>query len=164
MKHEGTKWRGVVAVIGTSEYDPLYYHYAEEIGTELAKRGVLVICGGRGGVMEAVCKGVKKAGGISVGILPGGLEEANQFVTVPVATFLGEARNAIVAFAGQVVIAIGGGYGTLSEIALALKMGKPVIALNTWRAVDPSGKELPLIYVNSVSEAIQKIEELLKLQ
>lgn len=163
MRNSGKGWRGIVSIIGTSDYDPVSYQYAEELGEELARRGILVICGGRSGVMEAACKGVEKANGISVGILPGGLEDANRYVTIPVATFMGEARNAIVAAAGQVVVAIGGGFGTLSEIAFALKMEKPVVALNTWRAMDPTGKELPLIYVNSVSEAVKKIEELLRL-
>lgn len=156
--------RRVISVIGASEVSQNLYSLAEKIGFELAKMGIVIVCGGRGGVMEAVCKGAHFAGGISVGILPGDASEANPYVTIPIPTFLGEARNALVVSAGQVVLAIGGGIGTLSEIALALKMQKPVIALNSWTAEDYEGNKLPLIYVNNVEEALQKVKELLALR
>jgi uncharacterized protein (TIGR00725 family) len=93
----------------------------------------VLVCGGRGGAMEAACRGAKEADGLTVGILPGSdRSEANPFVDVVVPTGLGEARNALVVGAADVVIAIGGGYGTLSEIALALKAGKRVVGLGTW--------------------------------
>jgi uncharacterized protein (TIGR00725 family) len=106
---------------------------AEEVGRLLARRGAVVVCGGLGGVMEAACRGASGVGGLAVGILPG-LDRgaANPHVSVAVATGLGEARNALVVRAADALIAVGGAYGTLSEIALALKAGKPVIGLGTW--------------------------------
>ena len=106
---------------------------AEEVGRLLARRGAVVVCGGLGGVMEAACRGARGEGGAALGILPG-LDRgaANPFVSVAVATGLGEARNALVVRAADALIAVGGAYGTLSEIALALTAGKPVIGLGTW--------------------------------
>jgi uncharacterized protein (TIGR00725 family) len=100
----------------------------------LAGRGAVVVCGGLGGVMEAACRGARGEGGTAVGILPG-LDRgaANPHVSVAVATGLGEARNALVVRAADALIAVGGAYGTLSEIALALKAGKRVVGLGTWR-------------------------------
>jgi uncharacterized protein (TIGR00725 family) len=117
---------------------------AEEVGRLLARRGAVVVSGGLGGVMEAACRGARSEGGVAVGILPG-LDRgaANPHVSVAVATGLGEARNALVVRAADALIAVGGAYGTLSEIALALKAGKPVIGLGTWeidgveRAAEP---------------------------
>jgi uncharacterized protein (TIGR00725 family) len=92
-----------------------------------------VVCGGLGGVMEAVCRGAREAGGTTIGILPGAdRAAANPFVGVAIPSGLGEARNALVVRAADAVIAVGGGYGTLSEIALALKAGKPVVGIGTW--------------------------------
>jgi uncharacterized protein (TIGR00725 family) len=103
------------------------------VGRELGSRGVVLVCGGLGGVMEAACRGAKEAGGTTVGILPGGdRSAANAFVDVAVPTGLGEARNALVVRAGDALIAIGGGYGTLSEVAFALKAGKRVVGIGTW--------------------------------
>jgi uncharacterized protein (TIGR00725 family) len=106
---------------------------AEQVGQLVAREGAVLVCGGLGGVMEAACRGARREGGTAVGILPG-LERsaANEHVDVAVATGLGEARNALVVRAADAVIAVGGGYGTLSEIALALKAGKPVVGLDTW--------------------------------
>jgi uncharacterized protein (TIGR00725 family) len=99
----------------------------------VAERGAVVVCGGLGGTMEAACRGAKGGGGTTVGILPGGdRSAANAYVDFALPTGLGEARNALVVRAADVVIAVGGGYGTLSEIALALRIGKPVIGLETW--------------------------------
>ena len=106
---------------------------AAEVGRLVAERGAVLVCGGRGGAMEAACRGAKEAGGLTVGILPGAdRSAANPFVDVVLPTGLGEARNALVVRAADVLIAVGGGYGTLSEIALALKAGKRVIGLGTW--------------------------------
>lgn len=92
-----------------------------------------MVCGGRGGVMEAACRGAKAEGGTTVGILPGmDRQEANAYVDIPIVTGLGEARNAIVVRTADAVVAVSGGYGTLSEIGLALKMGRPVVGLGTW--------------------------------
>ena len=103
------------------------------MGRGLAARGAVVVCGGLGGVMEAACRGAKLAGGHTVGILPGSdRAAANPFVDTAVPTGLGEARNALVVRAADALIAVGGGYGTLSEIALALKAGKRVVGLDSW--------------------------------
>lgn len=106
---------------------------AEEVGRRLAEHSLVVLTGGRGGVMEAASRGAKQAGGLTVGILPGNHpQDANTYVDIPLATGLQDARNAIVARASEILIAIAGEYGTLSEIALALKMGRRVIGLGTW--------------------------------
>jgi len=106
---------------------------AEEVGRALGERGVALVCGGLGGVMEAACRGAKGAGGATIGILPGSdRAAANGFVDVAIPTGLGEARNALVVRAADAVVAVGGGYGTLSEIALALRAGKRVVGLGTW--------------------------------
>jgi uncharacterized protein (TIGR00725 family) len=122
-----------VAVVGPGAASPEQEAVAEEVGRLLARRGAVVVCGGLGGVMEAACRGASREGGTTVGVLPG-LDRgaANPFVSVAVATGLGEARNALVVRAADALIAVGGAYGTLSEIALALKAGKPVIGLGTW--------------------------------
>lgn len=154
-----SEFLGVVSVIGPDKAAKDLYEVAEELGFALATHKILVVCGGRGGVMEAVCRGVYRAGGISVGILPNGIEEANSYVTVPIATHLGEARNAIVVAAGEIVIAIGGGIGTLSEIALALKHQKLVIGFKTWEAKDNYGYTLPILYVENINKYIEIIVE-----
>jgi uncharacterized protein (TIGR00725 family) len=103
------------------------------VGRELASAGAVVVCGGLGGVMEAACRGAREAGGQTVGILPGtDRAAANAFVDIAIPTGLGEARNALVVRAADALIAVGGGYGTLSEIALALKAGKRVVGLDSW--------------------------------
>ena len=123
----------LIAVIGGSECTPEEAALAEAVGRLLAQRGYGVVCGGRGGVMAAVCRGANQMGGVTVGLLPGADDsEANPWVQIAIPTGLGEARNALVARAGAGVIAIGGEYGTLSEIALALKWGKRVAGLQTW--------------------------------
>jgi uncharacterized protein (TIGR00725 family) len=134
-----------VAVVGPGDASPEQEAVAEEVGRLLARRGAVVVCGGLGGVMEAACRGARGEGGLAVGILPG-LDRgaANPHVSVAVATGLGEARNALVVRAADALIAVGGAYGTLSEIALALKAGKPVVGLGTWEidGVEPaSGPE-----------------------
>ncbi len=123
----------MVAVIGTGKHDPSLERLAEAIGCGLAKAGVTVVCGGLEGVMAAACRGAKAQGGRTVGILPGcDPAEANSWVDIVIPTGIGEARNALVVRSGEAVIAIGGGYGTLSEIALALEAGTRVIGLRTW--------------------------------
>ncbi|MGH3118400.1 MAG: TIGR00725 family protein, partial [Gaiellales bacterium] len=125
--------RVYVAVVGPGDADPSAEERAAALGKSLAQAGAVVVCGGLGGVMAAACRGAREAGGTTVGILPGGdRTEANPWVEVALATGLGEARNALVVRAADAVVAVAGGYGTLSEIALALKMGKPVIGLGTW--------------------------------
>ena len=122
-----------VAVVGPGEAEAAHAAAAEEVGRMIAERGATVVCGGLGGVMEAACRGARSAGGTTLGLLPGSERSAaNEFVDVAVPTGLGEGRNALVVRAADSVVAIGGGYGTLSEIALALRGGKPVIGLDSW--------------------------------
>ncbi|MGH2680557.1 MAG: TIGR00725 family protein [Actinomycetota bacterium] len=122
-----------ISVIGAGQASDDEAAAAEEIGRRLAEAGAVLVCGGLGGVMDAAAKGCGAAGGTSIGILPeDDRAHGSPHLTIRVATGLGEARNAIVARAADAVIAIGGEFGTLSEIALALKMGKPVVGLGTW--------------------------------
>ena len=122
-----------VAVVGPGQATAEETEAAETVGRLLAQAGVTVVCGGLGGVMEAACRGAAQAGGIAVGILPGAERAAaNPHVTVAIATGLGELRNGLVVRSADAIIAVGGGYGTLSEVALALKAGKPVIGLGGW--------------------------------
>jgi uncharacterized protein (TIGR00725 family) len=138
-----------VAVVGAGDAAPEQVEAALTVGRLLAERGAVVVCGGLGGVMEAACRGAKDAGGATLGILPGlDREDANQYVDVAVPTGLGEARNALVVRAADAVIAVGGGYGTLSEIALALKAGKRVVGIASWELDD-------LIAVASPAEAVE---------
>lgn len=126
-----------VAVVGPSEATDEESQRAEEIGRLLAAHGVVVVCGGLGGVMEAVARGASDAGGTVVGILPGNdRAAANPHVSVALATGMGEMRNAVVVRSADVVIAVGGAYGTLSEIALALRTGVAVVGLGTWDLAD----------------------------
>jgi uncharacterized protein (TIGR00725 family) len=138
-----------VAVVGPGAASPEQEAVAEEVGRLLARRGAVVVCGGLGGVMEAACRGASREGGTTVGVLPG-LDRgaANPFVSVAVATGLGEARNALVVRAADALIAVGGAYGTLSEIALALKAGKAVIGLGTWEIDGVERVEGPEAAVN----------------
>jgi uncharacterized protein (TIGR00725 family) len=131
------------------------YNLAREVGFLIGKRGAILICGGKSGVMEASARGAREAGGITIGILPGAsAEEANPYIDIPIVTDLGNARNAINVLTSQVIIAIHGSYGTLSEIALALKCHTPVVGLGTWDLTPPSGGELPIIYARSAEEAV----------
>jgi uncharacterized protein (TIGR00725 family) len=125
-----------VAVIGAGDATAEQERSAETVGRVLAERGAIVVTGGRGGVMAAASRGAVSAGGTAVGILPGtDRDEANAWVTVAIPTGLGELRNGLVIRAADVVVAVGGAYGTLSEIALALRAGLHVIGLDTW-AID----------------------------
>jgi uncharacterized protein (TIGR00725 family) len=122
-----------VAVLGPGEASAEQESVAEEVGRLLGERGAVVVCGGLGGVMEAVCRGAREGGGTTVGILSGDdRSAANGYVDVVLATGMGEMRNALVAGSADVLIAVGGEFGTLSEIALGLKAGKRVIGLGTW--------------------------------
>lgn len=130
-----------IAVVGGGEPTAEDEERAEAVGRLLATSGAVVVCGGLGGVMAAACKGAKSAGGLTVGILPGrSRRDANPWVDVAIPTGLGETRNALVVAASSAVIAVGGEYGTLSEIALALRSGKPVVGLGTWSLLRPGGE------------------------
>jgi uncharacterized protein (TIGR00725 family) len=140
-----------VAVVGPGEATPEEIATAEEVGHLLAERGAVLVCGGLGGVMEAACRGAKEGGGRTVGILPGSdRATANPHVDVAIATGLGEARNALVVRAADVLIAVGGAYGTLSEIALALKTGTPVVGIRSWEL---AGR--PLMEARDAREAVE---------
>jgi len=153
----------IIGVIGDSSCSPEEAKLAETVGELLAQRGAIIVCGGLGGVMEAVCRGAKSKGGLTVGILPGqdsGM--ANPWVDIPVVTGLGEARNVAVVKSAQAVIAIGGRYGTLSEIAYALKSNIPVIGLNTWLLSRNGQEDDSIIRVQSAAEAVDKAISLAK--
>jgi uncharacterized protein (TIGR00725 family) len=141
----------IIGVIGGSQCTREEYELAREVGGLLAKAGAAVICGGGGGIMEAVCKGAWEEHGITIGILPSDdISEANKFVKIPVATGMGIGRNIIIVRTAQSLIAINGRYGTLSEISFALQLEKPVIAIKPWI-------ELPgVIIVKTPQEAVTK--------
>jgi uncharacterized protein (TIGR00725 family) len=123
----------VIGVIGAGEVTEDEYVTALETGREIARRKFTLVCGGLGGVMEAACKGAKSEGGLTVGVLPGEFrKEANPYVDIPVVTGMGHGRNIIVVRSSDAIIAIGGSFGTLSEIAFALRLGIPVVGINTW--------------------------------
>jgi uncharacterized protein (TIGR00725 family) len=153
----------IIGVIGDSSCSPEETKLAENVGELLAQRGVIVVCGGLGGVMEGVCRGAKLKGGLTVGILPGqDSSMANLWVDIPVVTGLREARNVVVVKSAQAVIAIGGSYGTLSEIAYALKSSIPVIGLNTWSLSRNGREDDSIVKVQSATEAVDKAISLAK--
>ena len=132
-----------VSVIGASRASAELAAKAEELGELLAARGAVVVCGGREGVMEAVARGVKRAGGVSIGILPeDDRRRAAPDLTYTVCSAIGHARNLSVVASGDAVIAVGGAWGTLSEIGLARSLGRPVVLLGTWQIAPPEGGEL----------------------
>lgn len=123
----------IIGVIGAANASEKEKRTSEEVGVLIAKGNCFLLCGGMGGVMEAACRGAKSAGGTTIGVLPGPeRSSANRFIDIPIVTGMGEARNVIVAKSSHSVIAIGGSFGTLSEISFALKSGIPVIGLDTW--------------------------------
>jgi uncharacterized protein (TIGR00725 family) len=145
-----------LAVVGSAVCDEAVAALAREVGREVARRGATLVCGGRGGVMEAACQGAKDGGGTTVGILPGtDRREANPYVDLPVVTGLGEARNAIVVRSADAVIAVSGGYGTLSEIGLALKMGRPVVGLGTWELHQEGRPVQAVIQAGTPAQAVE---------
>ena len=147
----------IIAVIGGSNAAPKDLDAAYQVGLELAKRGAIVLCGGLTGVMEAVCRGAKEAGGTTVGIMPGNTsEEANPYVDIPIPTGMGYARNAIVARAGQAIIAIDGAYGTLSEIGHGLGDGTPIVGLNTWQFTIDGKADTTIVKADTPLDAVEK--------
>jgi uncharacterized protein (TIGR00725 family) len=129
-----------ISVIGAGvcDEDSEAWRLAEEVGRRLAEAGVTVVCGGRGGVMEAASRGATSAGGTVIGVLPWvAVEDANPYCTQVVATGIGEARNLAVVASGEATIAVGGEWGTLSEVALTRKLGRTVVALRSWSVSGP---------------------------
>ncbi|MCD6599308.1 MAG: TIGR00725 family protein [Dehalococcoidia bacterium] len=153
----------IIAVIGDSSCPPKETKLAEAVGEALAQHGAIMICGGLGGVMEAACRGARSKNGLAIGILPGeDSRAANPWVSIPVTTGIGYARNMAVVKSAQAVIAIGGSYGTLSEIAYALKSNIPVIGLNTWTLSRNGQRKDPIIRVTSAQEAVNTAISLAK--
>jgi hypothetical protein len=155
QRDSGIPCRVPVAVIGPRAASEGERQAALALGAGLAGLDIVLLCGGKGGVMEAACEGAATAGGLSVGLLPDAeWQAANRFVTIPLATGIGEARNAIIARAALALVAIGGGYGTLSEIALALQFGRPVLAL-----LDPPpvAGVVPMTSVDAALDAVCRI-------
>ncbi|HEY3587546.1 MAG TPA: TIGR00725 family protein [Myxococcaceae bacterium] len=146
-----------VAVVGSGTPEPRLAVLAEEVGRLLARSGAVVVCGGLSGVMDAACRGAKSSGGTTIGILPGlDRREANAWVDVAIPTGLGEARNALVVRAADVVIAIGGEFGTLSEIALALKTGKSVVGIDTWELSRRGEMTTQIVRAATPAEAVDR--------
>ncbi len=151
----------IVAVIGGGQCSKKEARLAEEVGRELARRGVVLICGGLGGVMEAACRGASSEGGTTIGVLPGDdSQSANPYVQIPIVTNMGYARNVAVVKSAQAVIAIGGSYGTLSEISHALQSSIPVIGLNTWSLSRNGREDKSIIPAQSPIEAVDKALDL----
>ena len=147
----------IIAVIGGGDPAPRAIQLAEDVGSELARRGAIIVCGGMRGVMEAVCRGAKSAGGTTIGILPGNEPAtANDYIDIPIMTGMGYARNAIVVKTGRAAIAIDGAYGTLSEIGHALGDGIPVIGLETWQLPERSDLLMRVVHADSPVEAVDK--------
>jgi len=138
-----TSGRVYIGVVGPAEPTPAVAAAAEELGAALARRGHVVVCGGLGGVMAAASRGAHEAGGVVVGLLPGtDRGDANPWVTVALPTGLGELRNGLLVRSCDAVVAVGGSWGTLSEVALAVRAGIPVVSLGGWRPV-PDAAERP---------------------
>ena len=130
------KRRVYVGVIGAGRCAGRTYELARELGLEIGKRGWTLVCGGLGGVMEGAARGCSEAGGTVIGLLPGlDRSSANPYLSLSIPTGMGEGRNLLVVRSSHVLVAVSGGYGTLSEIALALKADKPVIGLETWKHI-----------------------------
>ena len=155
----------IISVIGGENSLEDVLHLAEEIGRELGKRGVTVCCGGGGGVMEAVCRGARSAGGHTIGIMPGrdaSQSPPNPWVEFPVFTGIGYARNSSVVLTGEAVIAVDGSYGTLSEIAFAMIHDVPLVGLDTWD-FDYRGHDAgKIVRVTTAQEAAEKAIEMAK--
>ena len=147
----------MIGVIGGDSPPQTALPLAEDAGREIARRGHVLVCGGRGGVMEAACRGAREAGGHTIGILSGpDRGDANAYVEFPIVTNLGYARNAVVALTADALIAIDGSYGTLAEIALAFVHGKPVVGLRTWHISDDAGVEDErIVRAGSPAEAVE---------
>jgi len=156
-----TNRRKFVAVIGGGQCSEGEARIAEEVGREIARRGAILICGGLSGVMEAACKGASSEGGTTIGILPGDSHQtANPYVQIPIVTGMGPARNVIIVKSAQAVIAVGGSYGTLSEMSHALRRGIPVIGLNTWSLSRGGQQDSSIIPAQNPAEAVNKALDL----
>jgi len=152
-------YQKIIAVIGEDEGNCTLEDkkIAEKVGRKLAKQKAILICGGKKGIMEAACRGAKSAGGLTIGILStNNPKDANPFVDIVIPTGMGEARNAIIINTAQGIIAIGGRYGTLTEIALGLGKKIPVIGLNTWSLKKNGKADNSIIIARDPEEAVKK--------
>ncbi len=162
LPFEGVHCLYYIAVIGAAKCESASLQLAEEVGTEVARRGAVLVCGGGSGVMEAASRGASKIGGTVIGILSGDSNDSgNRYLTFAVATGLGDARNAIITRTADGVIAVEGEYGTLSEIALSIKMGKPVVGINNWKLRGPRGQGNEMSFAKNPAQAVEKIFNLI---
>ena len=145
-----------MGVIGSSNAEPELLKLAEEVGAEIARNGAAVVCGGLSGVMEAVCRGARREGGLTIGIIPSDdKRDANQYIQIPIVTGMGMGRNVMLVKTADVLIAVGGEFGTLSEIAHALNIGKKVIGLRTWKLEKALTRNIPnLVEVDTPKKAV----------
>jgi uncharacterized protein (TIGR00725 family) len=147
----------IIAVVGGNRAPSRLLAEAESVGRELSRHGCTLICGGRGGIMEAACRGARAEGGHTIGIMPGtDSRDMNAYVEFPIVTGMGLARNVIIVRTAEAVIAIGGAYGTLSEVAHALNLGKPVIGLHTWRFANDNVDDSPVVRARDAQDAVEK--------
>lgn len=145
-----------IAVVGGASCSAAEAAIAREVGRETAARGAVLVCGGGSGVMEAAAQGAVETGGVALGLLPGSDHRSgNKHLSLAIATGLGEARNALITRTADALIAVGGEYGTLSEIALALKMGKPVVGIGSWAIRPPRPLEGGIIPARTAAEAAE---------
>ncbi len=146
------KRKTIIGVIGSSSSSSSVSEIAYIVGKEIARKGAILICGGLGGVMEAACKGVKEEGGTTIGVLPGdSKEKANPYVDIPITTGMGEARNIIIVRSSDAVIAIAGKYGTLSELAFALRFDVPIVGIATWNI------DIPILRAKNPKQAVDML-------
>jgi uncharacterized protein (TIGR00725 family) len=146
------RWIGVIGPGNATADERLT---AEEVGAGVAEAGAVLVCGGLGGVMEAACRGARSRGGVTIGLLPGlDREDANGWVALAIPTGLGEMRNALIVRAADAIIAIGGGWGTLSELALALKAGRRVVGIGTWEPALDGETPPGIIRVDDAAAAV----------
>ena len=147
----------IIGVVGGGVCDKTSGKLAREVGRLIAQRGAVLVCGGLGGVMEQAARGAYEEDGLTIGLLPGSSRsQANKYIKLPVVTDMGHARNVILAHTAQALIAIAGEYGTLSEISIALKLGKPVAAIGRWSTVEG------VILAATPIDAIEKVFALIK--
>jgi len=148
----------IVGVVGSSVASKDVLVLAEQVGEEIAKSGAAVVCGGLTGVMEAVCRGARRCGGLTIGIIPSDeRKDANPYVQIPIVTGMGVGRNVMLVKTADVLIAVGGEFGTLSEIAHALNLGKTVVGLRTWKLENAHTKPIPnLIEAKNPKDAVEK--------
>lgn len=147
----------IVGVIGASKAGRGVARDAYEVGRLIARKGAALICGGLGGVMEAAARGAKEEGGLTIGVLPGDdPRQANPYIDVPIATGMGYARNVIIVRSSRAIIAVGGSYGTLSEIAYALNLGVPLVGLGTWDVAKIDKGKTEMVMVGTPEEAVER--------